>query len=95
MTGNLDRLAGISQSLQPLLLALGKIQAGDADALKQFRDFVQENAEHILQARSLLESEGLATLVRQFIPNVNEKDLKRAVSVLLDMSEQTARKKRR
>lgn len=94
MPGNLDKLAGISQSLQPLLMALGKVQSGDANGLQQFKDFVSENADHILSARPLLESEGLLQLVRQFVPSVNEKDLNRAVGILLDLSEQTVKKRR-
>ena len=94
MAGNLDKLAGISQNLQPLLMALGKVQSGDVNALQQFKDFVSENAHHILSARPLLESESLLQLVRQFVPSVNEKDLKRAVGILLDLSEQTVKKRR-
>lgn len=94
MPGNLDKLAGPNQNLQPLLMALGKVQAGDANGLKQFKDFISENADHILSARPLLESDGLLQLVRQFVPSVNEKDLKRAVGILLDLSEQTVKKRR-
>ncbi len=90
MVKNLDKLAGISQNLQPLLSVLNRLQAGDASALKQVKEFVEEHADHILQARPLLESERLVTIVRQFVPNVDEKDLKRAVKLLVDYAERTA-----
>ena len=93
MIKNLDKLAGMSQNLQPLLTILSKVQAGDASALKQVKEFVEEHADHILQARPLLESEGLVMIVRQFVPNVDEGDLKRAVRFLLDFSEQTVKKR--
>ncbi|NMB46419.1 MAG: hypothetical protein GX998_08440 [Firmicutes bacterium] len=94
MAGNLDRLASISQNLQPLLMALGKIQAGDANTLRQVKEFAQENADHILQARPLLENDSLLRLVRQFVPNISEKELKRAVGLLMELAEQTVDKKR-
>jgi len=93
MAGNLDRFVGISQTLQPLLIALGKMQGGDANALKQFRDFVSDNADQILQARPLLESESLLQLVRQFVPTVNEKDFRKVLGVVLELAEQTAKKR--
>lgn len=95
MAGKADKLGGITQSLQLLLLGLGKIQAGDGNALNQLMDFIEENADQILQARPLLESEGLSKLINQFVPNVNEKELRRAVTRLLDLAEQTAKKKYR
>jgi hypothetical protein len=94
MTGNLDKFAGIGQTLQPFLLALGKMQAGDGEALRQLKGFVEENAEHILRAKPLLESESMVQLVHQFIPNARGNDLKRAVGLLLDMAEQTVKKRR-
>ena len=94
MPSNLDKLADINQNLQPLLSLLSKIQLGDANALKQFKDFVSENADHILLARPLLESESLQHLIRQFAPGITEKDLKRAVGIMLDLSEQAVKKRR-
>ncbi|NMB24070.1 MAG: hypothetical protein GX986_00895 [Firmicutes bacterium] len=94
MIGNLDKFAGIGQALQPLLLALGKMQSGDGEALKQLKDFVEENAENILQAKPLLESESMVKLVQQFVPNARGNDLKRAVSLLVDMAEQAVKKRR-
>ncbi len=88
MAGNLDRLASISQRLEPFLLALGKLQAGDSDALSELKDFVEEHASDILRARSLLESEGLLQLVRQFAPSVSENSMKQAINLLLKMAEQ-------
>ena len=41
MIKNLDKLAGMSQNLQPLLTILSKVQAGDASALKQVKEFVE------------------------------------------------------
>ena len=93
MFRNLDKLAGMSQTLQPLLAVLSKVQAGDAGALQQVKEFVEEHADHILQARPVLESEGLVMMVRQFAPNVEEKDLRRAVRLLLDLSEQAVKKR--
>jgi hypothetical protein len=91
---NFDKLAGMSQNLQPLLTVLTKLQAGDASALKQVKEFVEEHADHILQARPLLESEGLIMIVRQFVPDVQVDDLRRAVRLLLDFSEQTVEKRK-
>ncbi|NLA58046.1 MAG: hypothetical protein GX855_03965 [Firmicutes bacterium] len=90
---NLEKLASLSQNLQPLMMVLSKLQAGDASALKQVKEFVEEHADHILQARPVLESEGLVTIVRQFVPNVDQGDLKRAVRLLLDYAEQTVRRR--
>ncbi|NLY30631.1 MAG: hypothetical protein GX047_08370 [Firmicutes bacterium] len=94
MVKNFDKLAGMSQNLQPLLTVLTKLQAGDASALKQVKEFVEEHADHILQARPLLESEGLIMIVRQFVPDVQVDDLRRAVRLLLDFSEQTVEKRK-
>lgn len=93
MTGNLDKFAGIGQALLPLLSALGKIQ-GEGEALKQMMAFVDDHAEQILQARPLLESEGLVQLVDEFIPGAKGHDLKQAVELLLDMAEKSAKKRR-
>ena len=86
MAGTLDRLASISQRLEPFLLALGKLQAGDSDALSELKDFVEEHASDILRARSL-ESEGCFS-VRQFAPSVSENSMKQAINLLLKMAEQ-------
>ncbi|NLK07909.1 MAG: hypothetical protein GX316_04320 [Firmicutes bacterium] len=81
---------GVNQFLQPLLSVLGRLPA-EGDVFKELREFVDEHAEQILQAKPLLESDGLVELIGRSVPGAKAHELRVASRLLIDLAEQSVK----